>query len=130
MSRNDIDSRLAPYLFPVGQEKVYVDNPETGVREYTQGYKAIVRQDTGSVISIAQDSYKLVPNAEVIKPLLKQLHRLDTSWYIDPSHSFVHDERMRLQITFPELVFHDGKSDIALSLFLHNSLSFNIPKVQ
>jgi hypothetical protein len=28
---------------------------------------------------------------------------------------------MRLQVTFPDLTFNDGKSDIALSLFLHNS---------
>jgi hypothetical protein len=28
---------------------------------------------------------------------------------------------MRLQVTFPDLTLNDGKSDIALSLFLHNS---------
>jgi regulator of replication initiation timing len=46
---------------------------------------------------------------------------LDTSWYIDGSHSFVENNRMRLQVTFPELVFNDGKSDISMSLFIHNS---------
>ena len=46
---------------------------------------------------------------------------LDSKWIIDPSHSFVTDQKMRLQITFPELTFSDGRSDIALSLFVHNS---------
>ena len=27
---------------------------------------------------------------------------------------------MRLQVTFPELTLNDGKSDIALSMFIHN----------
>lgn len=54
-------------------------------------------------------------------PLLEQLHYLDTNWIIDPSHSFIENNRMRLQVTFPDLSLNDGKSDISLSLFLHNS---------
>ena len=68
-----------------------------------------------------QDSYKLIPNSEVILPLLEQLHELDTKWQIDDSHSFVNSKRMRVQVTFPDLTLNDGRSDIALSLFLHNS---------
>ena len=68
-----------------------------------------------------QDSYQLIPNRDVIMPLLEQLHQLDTKWNFDNSHTFVDSRRMRLQVTFPELTLNDGKSDIALSLFLHNS---------
>ena len=119
----DIEERLSPYLFPVEERPVYYERDARSDRLPipSPNYKAIVRKDTGNLIAIQKDTYKLVPNAEVIKPLLEQLHQLDTSWVIDPSHSFVDDERMRLQVTFPELLFHDGRSEIALSLFLHNS---------
>ena len=109
-------------MFPVCETAVYTDkHGSEGIPNLSNGYKAIVRKDNGKLISIARESYKLIPNREVIAPLLEQLHRLDTSWFVDSSHSFVTNERMRLQVTFPELVFNDGKSDIALSLFLHNS---------
>lgn len=87
----------------------------------TKNYKAIVRQDTGDLISIMNDTYKTVRNSEIIMPLIEELNLLDTSWFLDSSHSFVENNSMRLQVTFPELIFHDGRSDVSLSLFLHNS---------
>lgn len=116
---NDIERRLAPYLFPVKEVGVFKDG-KTGPN-LTKDYKAIVSADDNRLIAIQRNTYKLVPNADVIRPLMEQLHRLDTSWYIDSSHSFVELQRMRLQVTFPELVLNDGKSDIALSLYLLNS---------
>jgi hypothetical protein len=117
---NDVERRLRKFLFPVDERKVYFedlsDNPKR-----TKEYKAIIRLDKNKLVSIQQDTYKLVSNYEVIMPLLDQLHKLDTRWVIDPSHSFVDDKRMRLQVTFPDLTLNDGKSDIALSLFTHNS---------
>ena len=68
-----------------------------------------------------RDTYQLVRNEDLIKELLDQLLGLSTSFKVDPSHSFVQNERMRVQITFPELRMQDSESDIALSLFLHNS---------
>lgn len=118
----DIEERLSPYLFPVDERPVFFErDTRNGTLVPSPNYKAIVRKDNGNLIAIQRDTYKLVPNSEVIKPLLEQLHQLDTSLYLDPSHSFVDDDRMRLQVTFPELLFHDGRSEIALSLFLHNS---------
>ena len=114
-----IEKKLNNFLFPVGERAVFVDDDKT--YKPTKHYKAIVREDNGKLVSIMKDSYQLVPNSEVIKPLLEQLHNLDTNWIIDPSHSFADDNRMRLQVTFPELTMNDGRSDIALSLFLHNS---------
>ncbi len=52
---------------------------------------------------------------------VEQLNEIDSRWIIEPSHSYVTDRRMRLQIKFEDLTFNDGRSDIALSLFLHNS---------
>ena len=46
---------------------------------------------------------------------------LDSPFRIDPSHSFCENNRMRLQITFPDLSLKDSESDIPISLFLHNS---------
>ena len=114
-----IDKKLNNFLFPVAERAVFVDDDKT--YRPTKHYKAIVREDNGKLVSIMKDSYQLVPNREVIMPLLDQLHKLDTKWTLDPSHSFSDDNRMRLQITFPELKMNDGRSDIALSLFLHNS---------
>lgn len=118
---SEVEKRLAPFLFPVVEREVLHMDAGRKSPLCTKDYKAIVRQDTGELISIMNYTYKIVPNSEVIKPLMDQLHNLDTSWYIDGSHSFVENSKMRLQITFPELVMHDGKSDIALSLYLFNS---------
>ncbi len=116
----DIERRLNKFLFPVEERKIFFEdkNNET-VR--TKEYKAIIRPDKNKLISVMEDSYKLVSNYEVIMPLLEQLHQLDTKWNFDNSHSFVDSRRMRLQVKFPDLTMNDGRSDIALSLFVHNS---------
>ncbi|MCX6170947.1 MAG: DUF932 domain-containing protein [Ignavibacteriales bacterium] len=119
---NEVDKKLQPYLFPVIEREVFhSDISGKASPLLTKDYKAIVRKDTSELISIMNDTYKIVPNSDVIRPLMEQLNMLDTSWFIDSSHSFVENNRMRLQVTFPELIFSDGKSDVSLSLFLHNS---------
>ena len=117
----EVESKLYKYMFPVTERRVFFED-ENGNPELTSEYKAITRSDNGLLISVMSDTYQVVPNSEIIKPLMEQLHNIDSKWIIDPSHSYVSDSRMRLQVTFPELTFNDGRSDIALSLFLHNSL--------
>ena len=117
---SELDQKLYKYLFPVTEQKVYVEGEDKSVVLAPQ-YKAITREDNGKLISIQNDTYQIVSNAEIIKPLMEQLHEIDSKWIIDPSHSFVTNQKMRLQITFPDLTFNDGRSDIALSLFVHNS---------
>lgn len=119
---------LQPYCFPVVERQVLVDNSkhstidlEDKTTYLKNGYKAIVREDTNSVISIVKDSYKIVRNADLIDQLLRQLATCGYSFKIDASHSFVDNNRMRLQITFPDLTFRDKDSEIALSAFIHNS---------
>ena len=116
----EIKERLSKFLFPVEERRVYFTDSADDIKS-TREYKAIVSSDNNKLISIMQDSYKLIPNREVILPLLEQLHELDTRWHFDNTHSFVDSKRMRLQVTFPDLTLNDGRSDIALSLFLHNS---------
>jgi Domain of unknown function (DUF932) len=120
MNQNQI-KRLDGYIFPVMERKVFFEDEKSGKPVKTAEYKAIVRPDQNKLVSIMQDSYKLVSNHDVIMPLLEQLNNLDTNWFFDNSHSFVNSKRMRLQVTFPDLTLNDGRSDIALSLFLHNS---------
>lgn len=115
-----IEGKLKDFMFPVTERKVYFEDAR-GRISFAEAYKAITREDNDKLISVMNDSYKLIPNREIIVPLMEQLHNLDSKWIIDPSHSYVADNRMRLQVTFPDLNFNDGRSDIALSLFLHNS---------
>jgi hypothetical protein len=114
--------QLTPFLFPVEETAVYSDLPGVdGMPVASREHKAITRSDTGALIAIQRNSYKLVSNAEVIEPLLEEIEKLHVAYYIDQSHSFVSDEKMRLQLTFPEFTIHDGRSDIALSMYVHNS---------
>ncbi len=116
-----IERKLSQYMLPVQEQDVYVQKDLGLEYSVAKNYKAVIRADDNKLISVMKDTYQLVPNREVIMPLLEQLHNLDTNWIIDKSHSFVDENRMRLQITFPDLKLNDGRSDIALSLFLHNS---------
>ncbi len=119
---------LEPFCFPVAERQVAVDDAESlnihlndPSTHLASDYKAIVREDTNEVISIVRNSYNIVTNSELIDQLLRQLATCGQSFKIDPSHSFVSNARMRLQITFPELRLRDRESDIALSAFIHNS---------
>ena len=120
------ENKLRPFLFPIEEREVGFGNfgteffPDSRIVQ-TKKYKAIVRSDTDKLISVMPHTYEIVSNREVIYPVLEFLDKLDNKWVIDDSHSFVQDGRMRLQITFPDLTVNDGKSDVALSLFLHNS---------
>lgn len=119
---------LEPFCFPVTERTVAVDNAKSPLIDIDDqdsflpnGYQAIVREDTNQVISIVKDSYQIVRNGDLINRLLQELATSGHSFRIDPTHSFVENNRMRLQITFPELLFRDDESDIALSAFVHNS---------
>ena len=119
---------LEKFCFPVVERKVAVDNNKHSMINLDEkttflpaDYKAIVRSDDQKVISIVKSSYKLVRNAELIDLLLRELAMCGHTFRFDFSHSFVDNNRMRLQITFPELKLRDSESDIALSAYLHNS---------
>jgi hypothetical protein len=88
-----------------------------------KGFKAIVAHpdESPQVVGIVKKSYKLVSNQSLISPFMDQIASLRTRWYIDTSHSFVEPNRMRLQVTFPDVYASDRESRIPLSVYLHNS---------
>jgi hypothetical protein len=113
---------IEQYYFPVEEKCISLQgNADIGSNETINGYKAIVRPDTDEVISVVKNTYKLVPNRELIEPFLEQVDKLDVAWYADESHSFSASNRMRLQITFPDIILKDRESVIPMSLYLHNS---------
>lgn len=108
---------LNDYYFDVEEQPVY---GVSGNRY--DDFKAIVSHNkTSQVVSIAKSSYKLVPNKELIEPFMEHVQQLGVRWFIDKSHSFVLPNRMRLQITFPDIYVSDEESKIPLSVYLHNS---------
>lgn len=119
---------LQPFCFPVTERTVAVDNAKSSLIDIEDqesflpnGYKAIVREDTNEVISIVKNSYKLIRNKDLIDHLLRELATLSYAFKIDSSHSFVDNCQMRLNIIFPELLFHDTESEIAFGISVSNS---------
>jgi hypothetical protein len=125
---------LNEFCFPVEEREVYFasnsnffDWKSNGIvkrptPKIAENHKAIIRSDTNNIISIVNRNYKLVPNKVLIDQLLEELRRTDHKFEIEPHHSFVRDNRMRLQIKFPELfIKDDSDKGMALSLYIHNS---------
>lgn len=115
--------KLDNYYFDVEERSIALHPVPGNEESKIEGYKAIVAPQQGKtkVISVVKNSYQLVRNRDLIEQFLEQIEKLNVNWHIDPSHSFVTLNRMRLQITFPNLYLQDTESDIPLSLFLHNS---------
>jgi hypothetical protein len=117
---------LSNYFFPIEERPIAVHNGKDKNQSFNSpirpnGYKAIVRADTNETISVVKSSYKIATNEKIIKDLFTQLIPLGNAFNIDQSHSFVQNNRMRLQVTFPDITIRDKDSSIALSLFLSNS---------
>ncbi len=110
------------YFFPVEEQNIALADRAPWEKQI-KGYKAIVspNDDNDKVISVVKNSYQLVRNRDLIEPFVDQVTKLGVRWKIDPSHSFCQLNRMRLQITFPDILIKDDESDIALSVYLHNS---------
>jgi hypothetical protein len=112
--------KLPDFMFPVTTRYVKYYNHSLDLQD-TEDYEAIVRGDTGALIAINPSTYKLVTNRDLIETTMEQLNKLGVEYKINESHSFVSNERMKLQLEFPEIKIHDGTSDINMSLFIHNS---------
>lgn len=111
--------KIEDYYFDVKERPIYYES-DTDLVE-CKSYKGIYNAAGDRLISVVNNTYQLVKNEDIIKPILDELSSFDSRWYIDQSHSFVHDNKMRLQLTFPDLTFKDNESNNALSLYLHNS---------
>lgn len=114
---------LNQFYFPVCERTVYTRNvigPEANLIGNLD-YKAICKADSNKVISIMKKGYKVVENKKVIQTVMEQLTKLNTPFHVNKSHSFIEDNRMKLQIVFPDLRLQDGNSEIPLSVYIHNS---------
>jgi hypothetical protein len=113
---------LQHYYFNVEEKDISLIN-DTPWDDPINGYKAIVANINGKdkVVSVAKKSYNLIRNQELIEPFLEEIDKLNVQWKVDHSHSFCLLNRMRLQITFPEIMVSDKESEIPLSVYLHNS---------
>jgi hypothetical protein len=119
---------LNQFMLPVEERPVAIHDGMQDIMDIenrntflSADYKALVRADTNEPISIVRNTYQVVPNSVLINQLMQELVGMETPFVVEPSHSFVMNNKMRLQIRFSELVVHDEDSDIALSLYLHNS---------
>lgn len=112
---------IEDFFFNVSEEDIYRYSNNNNNFVNIKNYKGVYRSDNNELISVVSKNYKLIQNKDVIMPLLDDLSNLDSKWIIDKSHSFVNDKRMRLQITFPDLLIDDNESKSSLSLFIHNS---------
>lgn len=113
---------IESFYFPVTEKDIALFD-DTPWANKINGYKAIVAPNgtKDRVISVVKNSYKLIPNKQLIQPFMEQVSKLGIRWKIDPSHSFCKLNRMRLQVTFPDILIRDNESEIALSIFLSNS---------
>ena len=105
---------LQDFMFPITERPVAINNGSNDISDWdnvqtflTSDYKAIVRENTNEPISIVKNTYQVVPNETLINKLMHELILIDTPFKIDPSHSFVTNEKMRLQVTFPALSLKD-----------------------
>jgi len=92
---------LQEYMFPVALKPVSVDFGDKQIN--TDRYKSVVRTDTGEIISIVRDTYRIVSNALLINQLLKELIKSNTNFEFDSSHSFIQNSRMRVQVIFRDI---------------------------
>ena len=119
---------LSHFMFPVEERPIAIHDGIQDIMDIenrntflSADYKALVRADTNEPISIVRNTYQVVPNRVLINQLMEELVGMETPFVIEPSHSFVMNNKIRLQVKFPDLTVQDDDSDIALSLYLHNS---------
>lgn len=122
---------LNEFCFPIEERPIEIPKtiigkdlaPTAGIMEVPANdrYKAIVRGDTGELISVVSKNYQTVKNAALIETFLSEIGKVGEKWELEPSHSWVTNSRMRLQVKFPNIIIPDGDTSIALSVFLNNS---------
>lgn len=111
---------LEEYKFPVTEEKIFFSTNDNIKKAST--HKSIVRCDTGELISVMKNSYKMISNERIIDSVAEQLEKLNTPFKVDNESSYLDNQQMRLHLTFPELFIQDYESKIFLSILVLNSL--------
>jgi len=109
-------AQLEKYVnMPVFEKPVFFTT-DGNDRLLAEKHKAIV-VDT-DLVAVQKKSYKLIPNSEVILPVMENLSKLNHEWKIDKKHSFMSPTKMRVNIQFPGMSFSDAesKSDVCLTV--------------
>ena len=86
-----------------------------------KGFMGVYNIPMKEVVSVVSDTYKLLPNKQIIDPVLNFLEKEKIKYHFD-RFSWISSRRMRLHFTFPEYkIKDDSKEGIISSVFLHNS---------
>ena len=101
-------SDLQSVMFPV-TEVPAIGIPEKGKEIDSSGYKFIVREDTGAVLSCMTDEYQLVENKRVMKyadPIIKK-----NKGVVKEALTFNNGARTRVKWSFPSHKVNLGKNE-------------------
>ena len=99
---------LQDAMFPV-VEVPAIGVPENGKEIDSSGYKFIVREDTGAVLSCMSDSYRLVKNETIInyaQPVIKK-----NGGELKEVNLFSDGAKMHMSWHFPSQVVNIGNND-------------------
>ena len=95
---------LSRFMFPVEERPIAIHDGIQDIMDIenrntflSADYKALVRADTNEPISIVRSTYEVVPNSLLINQLMQELVGMETPFVVEPSHSFVMNNKMRLQ---------------------------------
>lgn len=96
-----------PALFDVTARPVYLDDGSL-----IPGRKAIVRSDTGDVLSVMTDSYVPVSNAQVIHGFTEIANAANLKFNFGKAHLIRGGAKTMIEINFPELMWEVRGGDI------------------
>lgn len=85
------------------------------------GFVGIKNKTTKRVVSVVNETYNLLPNTDVVEPVLEQFEKTGVKYEVD-ALSWVSDQRMQLHLKLPDYhIKDDSKEGLISSLWLHNS---------
>ena len=107
-------SNFKETLFPVKEVPIFKDvvthNLGTHDKNGRRGYKLIVREDTGEVLSCMTDEYKLITNDEIINKAMPVIE--NRGGILVEERSFGNGSRNSWQWKFPEVEVDVGGGDL------------------
>jgi len=108
-------------LIKIASQPVELITLKDAKNHLVKGFMGVYNISEKEVVSVVSDTYKLLPNKQIIDPVLNFLEKENVKYYFD-RFSWVSERRMRLHFTFPDFkIKDDTKEGIISSVFLHNS---------
>lgn len=110
-----------PALTKLASAPVELVSLKDNHNQIIKGFKGVYNLSMKEVVSVVSDTYNLLPNKQIIDPILNFFEKEQIHYYFD-RFSWVNSRRMRLHFTFPEFkICDDTQEGILSSVFLHNS---------